>query len=185
MKEKGDQILSARPIPEATFDTWSQSALDYIKKTFGSRSGHLNVFNGEGEVYFGETSEQQLEHDRAKSLQHRISVLVNLIDQLDTEIKLESSVTPLALSVDASVWSLLHPRVVVAAKARFDSGQYADSVEAALKELNSAVKAIVKLRVNQEFDGADSHQIDRINIDGHVDTFGQAQRAGQLRPGRG
>jgi hypothetical protein len=60
MKEKGEQILKARPVPEATFDTWSQSAFDYIKKIFGSRSGHLSVFNGEGRVYFGETTQTSL-----------------------------------------------------------------------------------------------------------------------------
>jgi uncharacterized protein (TIGR02391 family) len=154
MKDKGDQILKSRPIPEATFDTWSQSAFDYIKRTFGSRSGHLNVFNGEGQIYFDGTSERQMENDRAKSLHHRISVLANLIEQLETEIKLESPAIPSTLSTEAFVWSLLHPKVVLAGKPRFEAGHYADAVEAAFKELNGVVKEMVKKKTGQEFDGA-------------------------------
>ena len=37
MKEKGEQILNARPIPKATFETWSQSAFDNIKKIYSVR----------------------------------------------------------------------------------------------------------------------------------------------------
>jgi len=154
MKEKGEEILKARPIPEATFDTWSQSAFDYIKKTFGSRSGHLNVFNGEGRVYFGDTSERQMEQDRAKSLQHRISVLANLIDQLDTEIRLDTPDVPIPASPETTMWSLLHSKVIIAAKPRLDAGHYADAVEAAFKELNGVVKEMVIKKTGQELDGA-------------------------------
>jgi len=158
MKEKGEQILKARPIPEATFDTWSQSAFDYIKKTFGSRSGHLNVFNGQGQVYFsgphGGPSERNMEQDRAKSLQHRISVLANLIDQLETEIRLDTPDAPIPVSPETAIWSLLHSKVVIAAKPRFDAGHYADAVEAAFKELNEVVKEMVIKKTGQELDGA-------------------------------
>ena len=128
-----------------------------------------------------------MEHDRAESLQHRISVLANLIDHLDTEIKLELPTNPSAPAADSYVWSLLHPKVVLAAKARFDSGQYSDSVEAALKDLNSAVKAIVKTRTNQEFDGSDlmcrafspSNAI--IVLDEQTTESGQNQQKGYMQ----
>jgi uncharacterized protein (TIGR02391 family) len=58
-------------------------------------------------------------------------------------------------SHDTDIWSLLHPKIVEIAKSRFLSEHYADSVEAALKEVNSVVKTIVKERLNQELDGAD------------------------------
>ncbi|MDR3548234.1 MAG: TIGR02391 family protein [Candidatus Pacebacteria bacterium] len=187
MKEKGDQILKSRPIAEATFDTWSQSAFEYIKKTFGSESGHLRIFSGQSRVSFGQTSEHQIEQDRAKSLQHRISVLVSLIEQLETEIKLEAPAIPSASSTEMPVWSLLHPKVVVAAKARFEAGQYADCVEATMKDLNSAVKALVKTRVNQEFDGADlmcrafSPSNPIIVLDDQTTESGQNQQKGFMQ----
>lgn len=48
-----------------------------------------------------------------------------------------------------------HPTIVKRAKSRFESGHFADSVEAALKEVDNTVKQIVKVRTGQEFDGAD------------------------------
>ena len=54
-----------------------------------------------------------------------------------------------------SFWNLLHTAIVKRAKSRFDSGHFADCVEAALKEVNNTVKQIVKARIGQEFDGAD------------------------------
>lgn len=52
-------------------------------------------------------------------------------------------------------WDLLHPRIVQVAKSRYKSGHLADSVEAALKEINSVVKKLVRQQTGQEFDGAD------------------------------
>ena len=54
----------------------------------------------------------------------------------------------------ASFWDLLHPKIVEVAKSRFDSKHFADSVEAALKEVSSVVKGLVKAHTGQEFDGA-------------------------------
>lgn len=50
-------------------------------------------------------------------------------------------------------WSYLHPRIRAVAKSRFDARHYADSVEAALKEVNSEVKAGHKQRTGVEIDG--------------------------------
>lgn len=52
------------------------------------------------------------------------------------------------------IWNLLHPKIVVVAQPRFHAGHLADSVEAALKEVNSTVKNIVKLKIGKELDGA-------------------------------
>jgi uncharacterized protein (TIGR02391 family) len=54
-----------------------------------------------------------------------------------------------------SVWELLHPKVVKISRSRFESGHFADSVEAALKEINRGVRHLVKRHTGQEFDGAD------------------------------
>ncbi len=52
------------------------------------------------------------------------------------------------------LWSFLHPKVVSAAQSRYLAGHYADAVEAALKELNQAVKEAVRTRTGEEADGA-------------------------------
>lgn len=52
------------------------------------------------------------------------------------------------------VWPLMHPRIAAVAKERFESGHLADAVEAALKEVNSVVKAIVREKTGEELDGA-------------------------------
>lgn len=153
MKEKGEQILKQRPISEESFDTWSQTAFDYLKQIYGSDSGHLRIFGGQGRIQFGNVSEQYLERTRAKDLTSRIEVLKNLVEGLSTAIELESDMV--SLPCTDGVWSLLHADVVRTAKGRFDAGHYADAVEAALKELNSAIKDLVKKSTGKELDGAD------------------------------
>ncbi len=51
-------------------------------------------------------------------------------------------------------WNLLHPIITRVSKSRFDSKQYADSVEAAFKEVNKVIKEIVKTDNGEELDGA-------------------------------
>jgi uncharacterized protein (TIGR02391 family) len=58
-----------------------------------------------------------------------------------------------ALNIPRGLWDLIHPEVTRVAKSRFESGHYADSVEAALKEVNSVVKRKVKDATGQETDG--------------------------------
>jgi uncharacterized protein (TIGR02391 family) len=63
--------------------------------------------------------------------------------------------TPLEGSSDIEqFWSLLHPIVVKVSSSRFNSGHYADAVEASLKEINSIVKKIVKDSIGEELDGS-------------------------------
>jgi len=52
-------------------------------------------------------------------------------------------------------WDLIHPIVVKIARPRFESGHFADSVEAALKEVNDIVRQIVREQTGEELDGAD------------------------------
>lgn len=52
-------------------------------------------------------------------------------------------------------WTIIHPEVTKVAKSRFESGHFADSVEAAFKEINSIIKDIVKNKTGNELDGAD------------------------------
>jgi len=58
------------------------------------------------------------------------------------------------LSPQADIWSLMHPDVMTVAKSRFDTGHFADAVEAAFKHFNSTVKKIAGSRVTDDLDGA-------------------------------
>jgi hypothetical protein len=51
-------------------------------------------------------------------------------------------------------WSHLHPRIRAIAKSRYDAGHYADSVQAAVKEVNNIVKAHYRQLTTLEIDGA-------------------------------
>jgi uncharacterized protein (TIGR02391 family) len=52
-------------------------------------------------------------------------------------------------------WDLLHPIVSKTARTRFETGHYADAVEAALKEVNNIVRRIVREKTGKGYDGAD------------------------------
>jgi uncharacterized protein (TIGR02391 family) len=62
---------------------------------------------------------------------------------------------PLTTNLDPVdyAWKLLHPRVQVVAQERFRARHHADAVEATLKELASAVRALVLQRGGPELDG--------------------------------
>jgi uncharacterized protein (TIGR02391 family) len=57
-------------------------------------------------------------------------------------------------STSEPFWAHLHPRIRSIAKSRYDAGHYADSVQAALKEVNNIVKAHYRQLTASEIDGA-------------------------------
>ncbi len=83
--------------------------------------------------------------------------LKKLEDKIMKLVEEELSITATASRKErpntSNFWDLLHPSVVGVSKSRFETGHYADSVEAALKELNSTVKRIYKKRTGEELDG--------------------------------
>lgn len=154
MAEKGNNLFNSRPISEAAFNTWFDSTIDYIRKTFGSFSPHINNFVGQQQIQFGNPSEQYKESLRAKDLNHGIKVLVSIIEQIDVDMELELPTNPAATNSDDFIWSFLHPKVISVARKRFSDGHYADAIEATLKELNVAVKEMMKGKISQDLDGA-------------------------------
>jgi uncharacterized protein (TIGR02391 family) len=52
-----------------------------------------------------------------------------------------------------SFWGLIHPRIVAVAKPRYESGHYADSVEASFKAVNKRVKDHYRAAAGKELDG--------------------------------
>jgi len=82
--------------------------------------------------------------------------LVKLEDRIMKLVEEELSLTSAPQRKEqnkSNFWYLLHPVVVEVSKSRFETSHYADSVEAALKELNSTVKRIYKERTGEELDG--------------------------------
>ena len=57
------------------------------------------------------------------------------------------------LSGSGDLWAYVHPRIVDVSKRTFDVEAYAESVEAAFKELNTQVKKRVRGRLKKELDG--------------------------------
>jgi uncharacterized protein (TIGR02391 family) len=158
MKEKGETLLAQRPVQEAAFDTWVDSTISFISKTFGSQSNHISNFIGQIQIqvvgYGWEPDERHEETKRAQELKRRIDVITSLIEQLGTELALEGPPAVSPAAPEDAIWPVLHAKVLATAKARFDDGHYADCVEATLKELNTVIKEMVRKKTGQELDGA-------------------------------
>jgi len=67
----------------------------------------------------------------------------------------EKKVPPTVREASDGTWSLIDRRIAEVAESRFRSGHYADAVEAALKAVNSRVKAAWMAAGKDERDGAD------------------------------
>jgi uncharacterized protein Ymh len=150
MRDKGTAMLKNRPLAESAVDTWANTSLDYIQKTFGEGNSHLYTFLGQLRMGVGRS-----EQEDAEKLQERVRVLDSLLELIDQELSFSAPVP--VVSMD-DFWGRLHPSVVQVAKDRFSASHYADAVEAAFKELNAKIKAYMKRATGNEFDGADLMQ---------------------------
>ena len=151
--ERGKTLLAQRPLKEGQEDVWTTACLDTIKATFGDASSHLYTFVGQPRitVSFGhESYDHYAESADAERIQRRIGVLQTLIEQIDLEIGFETP--PKTTAPD--FWDDIHPSITRVAIARYEAGQFADCVEAALKEINTLVKDHVRRRTGDELDGA-------------------------------
>jgi uncharacterized protein (TIGR02391 family) len=52
------------------------------------------------------------------------------------------------------LWNSIHPAIAKVSRSRFEAEHYADSAEAAFKEVNATVKRMVKSDIGEELDGA-------------------------------
>ena len=85
---------------------------------------------------------------------HRMNRKIELLEESQRRID-KHLAEPTVTAIKPDFWSLIHPDIVRVAKTRFETGYYADSVETALKHVNSSVKAIVQRNTGKELDGAD------------------------------
>jgi uncharacterized protein (TIGR02391 family) len=150
---RGEALLAQRPLKEGQEDVWCTSCLEIIKATFGEASTHIHTFIGQPRitVSFGDESyDHYAEAADAERIQRRISVLQTLIEQIDLEIGFEVP----AVTTAPDFWADIHPSITRVAKGRYEASQFADCVEAALKEINTLVKDHVRRRTGEELDGA-------------------------------
>lgn len=157
MSKRGEQLLATRPLKEGQEDIWSESCLQVIRDTFGEESSHQNTFIGPIRVIYSGSDhyDRSAEKRDAEHIARRCTVLDGLVQQLDLEAAFDLPV----MNNVAEFWNDLHPTVTKVAKPRFDAGQFADSVEASLKEVNAMVKEFVKGKSDRELDGAALMQV--------------------------
>ena len=145
---KGYELLKLTPLPKERYDVWRHHSADALKAACGEDSPHLYNFAGPRQVTLGPVPEQYAEEQRRKDLERRIRVLEAVVDDFP-------ETAPVSVVQSGNVWSRLHSSVVQVSKARFETGHYADAVEAAFKDLNSRIKEHVRKATGQEFDGSD------------------------------
>jgi uncharacterized protein (TIGR02391 family) len=91
---------------------------------------------------------------RRNKIFDRIEILRLQKNQMPTPVSQVRVATPPAQALPA-IWNIMHPTLVKIARPRFESGHFADSVEAALKEVNDIVRQIVIEQTGEELDGSD------------------------------
>lgn len=156
MQGKGEKLIAETSLDDNSLDTWSISCAECVAKAFGEDSEHVQSFKDPfiGFFVMGQQSDPRDEEcERRKKLTRRLSVLKHLVERIETELALESSNAVATILPDNAIWSLVHPKVETSSRQRFEAGHYVDAVEAALKELNSVIKKVIKKKTGQEFDG--------------------------------
>jgi uncharacterized protein (TIGR02391 family) len=150
--ERGEALLAQRPLKEGQEDVWSASCIETIQAAFGEDTSHTNTFIGAIQVAFSDGSDSYDHYAEARDaerIKRRVGVLSTLIEQIELEIGFAEPPKP-----QLPFWDDIHPSIARVAHPRYDAGNFADCVEAALKEINTIIKEHVRRRTGQELDGA-------------------------------
>lgn len=121
---------------------WKEDVTESIKIEFGAKSRQVEQFKRldfMGPLFLREQGRNYL--------QEALSQAETILEVFEEELS-ESTEW-------RGFWEDIHPQIRIVSKNRYYSKSYADSVEAALKELNSKIKQVVLERTGNEFDGAD------------------------------
>jgi uncharacterized protein (TIGR02391 family) len=130
-----------------------------IREVFGSNSPEFDehqyhdIGHGGGMIaIMGGNSEHLVQERFENGIPQTVTMLKGLIDRIK-EKKQELTAMPI-IQDEPSFWELIHPRIIGVSRSRFESKHYADSVEAAFKEINTVVASIVRKKTGEELDGA-------------------------------
>lgn len=77
----------------------------------------------------------------------------HMLDMLDETIGLLQNDEDSSMVHNFDVWCIMHPTIISVSQLRFNSGLYADAVEAAFKEINIRVKTLFTSQGKPELDG--------------------------------
>lgn len=136
-------------------DNAESNVRETIRDVFGQNSPefHKNCYH---EIWFGRHAIGMTDHERQQNfsagIPKTVSLLGGLIQRLEEKkFDLSDEFQPVQL---CDFWDLVHPHIIGISRSRFESGHYADSVEAAFKEINNCVKKNVKKRIGEDLDGS-------------------------------
>jgi uncharacterized protein (TIGR02391 family) len=90
-----------------------------------------------------------LRGDAVQCLEIVQTVVIPEVRRLLATTDIESPVSPTQW-----FWEFVHPRIRTLARPRFEAGFFGDAVEASFKEVNDAVKRVVRESTSRELDGA-------------------------------
>lgn len=166
LKKASNEITALQQIPRKApeFEKWLRDTEVAIKRIFPDQPDHHGEFTSisyspgsirrRGFSGRGGTSESEYQAAHVRGLERANAMLQSMITEVQDYWKDESA-TAMPLATGAgTLWDLIHPEIAKVARTRFESSHFADAIEAALKEVNSAVKAKVKRATGRELDGA-------------------------------
>lgn len=140
-------------------DIWSDFNVELLKRLFSndSISKEYQSTSGAGRaVPYDPYSSGRAWGVMLENLKNDLNAKINKLGSIYERLELfsEKSKDQFDKLVGFNIfWNLLHPKIVEVSKNRFDSKNYADSVEAAFKEVDNIVKALVKQITGQEYVG--------------------------------
>ena len=141
--------------------SWSDFNVELLKRLFSndSISKEYQSTSGAGRVVpYDPYSSGRAWGVMLENLKNDLNAKINKLESIFERLELfsEKSKNQFDKLVELNIfWDLLHPKIVEVSKNRFETKNFADSVEAAFKEINKTVKSIVKQRTGEEYDGAD------------------------------
>ncbi|MEO5799633.1 MAG: TIGR02391 family protein [Gemmatimonadales bacterium] len=137
----------------AAFQEWRDGTLRALRAMRGEDSPSVKAFGSLGfwnlRVMVGRATTWN-DRDQAR-YETDLGRTKGLLSEILEE---EAGIAPPAAGLGGGLWGLMHPEITALSKARFEAGHFADAVEAALKEVNLAVKAKVAARGAPGADGA-------------------------------
>lgn len=145
-------------------DKWSDFNVELLKRLFSNdliSTEYLNTFGDMRMAPYDPYSTGRAWGVMLENLKNDLNSKINKLESIYNRLELYSEKSEENENqFDKSAkfdtfWGLLHPKIVEISKNRFEAKHFADSVEAAFKEINKIVKTIVKQRTNEEFDGSD------------------------------
>jgi uncharacterized protein (TIGR02391 family) len=140
-REKGEDLLAARPIDEHAGDPWYNTTIAFLVECFGSGSHNLRNFAyaGGAQVGIAGGSKEYYEERRAEILEARLKILDSCIEQLEAKVEpggVQGPMPGTRLGFDS-----LHTMVVRRCKGPFEAGRYDDAIRNAFIAVEEEIRA--------------------------------------------